>query len=114
MVDLQEIDLPTETARRFDYAKFYQVTLQSSADPRPKIVYARELPQQWQNRPPASEEARSASCSGLFLKTGPGGSDQKALLFAAARVAWHPTRADPTAGVNETLREQVSGGPFTR
>ena len=54
VVDLQEIDLPTESARRFHYAKMYRVTLQPSTDPRPRIVYARELPQQWQKRPPAS------------------------------------------------------------
>ena len=103
MIGLQEIDLPAESARRFDYAKFYQVTLRSSTDLRPRVVYAREVPKRWRNQPPASEAAKTASCSGLFLKTGEGRPGEEALLFAAARVAWHPTGTDPSVDVNEGM-----------
>jgi hypothetical protein len=75
--------------------------VRSPTDPFPRIIYARKVPKEWQDRPPPTGDVGSVSCSGLFLKTGEGDSGSRALLFAADRVAWHPQRSDPTAGVSQ-------------
>ncbi len=99
----REVSLPPESARRFGYTRYYEVFLESSEDPHPRVVYAREIPTAWRNAVSIRDSRWLASCFGLFLKRGVGDSGSEPLLFAADRIAWHPHQPDPSAGVNEGM-----------
>ncbi len=107
---LEEIRLPPESASRFSYAMCYRVTLRAASDRHPRIVYARDVPRSWRDHQPPQAEPWLASCPGLFLKRGAGDSGTEALLFAAARLAWHPQQADSAHGVSSGMSLLGSAG----
>ena len=110
VLGLEEIQLPAESADRFHYAACFQVTLRSDGDAHPRVVYSREVPRWWREHAPSLTNPWNASCPALFLKRGTGQPGAEALVFAAARVAWHPQQPDPAQGVTAGMALLGSAG----
>jgi hypothetical protein len=92
-------DVLPEAVRRLRFEHYYRIALQVDRAPFHVTLLARKIPQAWQD---AVESGRPvtepASCWGMFLKVGRTAEDRPGLVFATARVAWHPTRADDGLG----------------
>jgi hypothetical protein len=86
---VHQVNLPSELAERFEFSKFYIVTIESRDPPCRLEICTRAIPELWKTN--AMDEPVSAR--GLFFKTGES-VDGPTLIFVAPRVAWHPDRID--------------------
>jgi hypothetical protein len=93
---LEQVELPSETASRLEFAHYYRVRFEVEGSPYPVVACSRSVPAAWEQRDTLDERA---SLLGLFLKTGPADGEHPELVFATERVAWHPDREEPEVGI---------------
>lgn len=97
--DIQTMELPAESARRFDYSEFYVLRIRlASDDERNVIVCSREIPNAWK-LPAATGTVLPASCDGMFVKVGDGEDGAEKLVFVTDHMAWHPYEVNEALGV---------------
>ena len=103
--DIQTVELPPESVRRFNYDRFYLLRVKSSSEGRRSVlVCSREIPAAWK-KPEAAGRSFAASCLGMFVKVGAFPSDvddpaPEELVFVTDHIAWHPFSVDEELGVN--------------
>lgn len=89
-----------ELAERFNFRRFYRVTMRLSDAANPVLVCARAIPEAWN---PLLEHSATidqpCSLCGMFLKVGRPTEPYPQWVFAANRIAWHPDSVDPRLGV---------------
>ncbi len=86
---IRQVDLPAEIVERFEFSKYYVVTIESSDPPCRLEVCTRAVPELWK----IGTLDEPVSAMALFLKIGDS-SIAPTLVFVAPRVAWHPDRID--------------------
>ncbi len=95
-VGMQRVELPAETASRFDFSHYYRVQFRMDDASYPVLICGREIPDAWIGRDRLDERA---SAYGLFLKVGETDNGVPELVFGADRVAWMPDSVQPDAGI---------------
>jgi hypothetical protein len=93
---VEEVRLLPEAADRFEFAKYYRVTMQLDGAPNTAIVCTRGIPQVWPLDKPLQEPCR---LTGLFLKVGDRIDEHAQLVFASQRVAWFPDQPSAEMGI---------------
>ena len=96
---IEEIELPRESARRFDFDRFYRLKVRLSSGDRNVLVCCREVPAAWR-LPAARQVELPMSCEAMFVKIGPGQTGSEQLVFVTDHVAWHPFKPDAQLGVS--------------
>ncbi|MDG2382930.1 MAG: hypothetical protein P8N76_14775 [Pirellulaceae bacterium] len=96
---IEEIELPSESSRRFDFDRFYQLEVRLSSEERSVLVCCRNVPAAW--RLPAARSVEiPMSCEAMFVKNGLGETGSEQLVFVTDHVAWHPFEPDAQLGVS--------------
>jgi hypothetical protein len=85
-----------EAASRFGFSEYYRVRLRLAGGQSPMLVFTRNVPSAWLSREDLNEPAGTL---GLLLKRGASDGGSPQLFFAAERIAWHPDRLQPQAGI---------------
>ena len=100
VVSVEQLPLPDETAARFQFSRYFRVTLVSPGEAASLVVYAREIPAQWSTEFSSKTSLGPASATAVFLKRGARSGNSPELLLAASRVAWHPHQVNAAGGVD--------------
>ena len=100
VTDIGEMEIPRESASRFDYERIYTVRMTPLTGEYALTVFARQIPQAWRRFQSAEEAIEiPAGCDAMFAKTGAKEESRVEIVFATHRFAWYPNEVDLAMGV---------------
>ncbi len=100
VVGLELIELPDESAQRFDYERIYAVQMRPVSEDSRMTIFSRAIPDAWLPYLSSREAIEfPAGCNAMFIKRGVTDDAVPELVFAADRLAWFANQIDPTMGV---------------
>ena len=96
---VDKVRVSEELAKQSEFQDYYRVMFQLDGASHPVLICTRNVSEAWTSPTGGGLTMNErASAFGLFLKAGATGEAGRQLVFAARRVAWHPSRASKQLG----------------
>ena len=101
---IEKLEPIAEVVERFELKHYFRCVMQLEPSGQPAIVFARRVPEAWQNGQPL--DAR-AGAFGVFLKFASNDPEHPTPVFVARRIAWYPSTLLGTLGMDVGLFDSV-------